>query len=131
MKNRQCIKISLLVCLSLGLFALMIIFVVMAIMFTQLDKDQKSVSIILIVAVIFGITTVIQILGIVAVSRDHYCGSLAFTILQGIMLLSMIARVITEFDMFSIILLLSSIVIFSLCVKYVRQLRQSQTKNSC
>ena len=142
MINQKGVKISLLICLSIILILsiITVILGIVALIATDHIADQQlkdTVRIfVIIITVIEGIDVVIQILGIVATSRDHNCGSLSFTIYQGISLLLVIFNLIAFFSVitiFSLILLfifsslILKITILPLCIIYVRQLRQSQT----
>ena len=137
MDNRKGVKISLLICLSIILIltVLAVILSIVALIainhtvdhtIDQHTKDVTRVALIIII-VAGGIDIVIQILGIVAISRDHYCGSLAFTIYQGISLLFVVYNIIAAFAVTVIFSLLLKITIFALCVVYVRQLRHCHT----
>ena len=142
MENRKGFKISLLICLSIILILSIVVLVIFIIALTQVDhvnpkthgetdKNIKATAkIILIVVIVFeAIDIIIQILGIVAISRDHYCGSIAFTIYQGISLLFVIFNLVAAYDIAPIFSMLIKITIVALCIVYVRQLRQNQCNN--
>ena len=132
MINQKGVKISLLICLSIILILsiITVILGIVALIATDHIADQQlkdTVRIfVIIITVIEGIDVVIQILGIVAISRDHYCGSLAFTIYQGISLLFVLFNLIAYFAITAIFSLLVKITILALCIIYVRQLRENQ-----
>ena len=142
MEKQKGVKISLLICLSIILILSIVVLVLSIIALTlvdhvnpkthgEIDKDVKATArIILIVVIVFeAIDLIIQILGIVAISRDHYCGSIAFTIYQGISLLFVVFNLIAAFDITSIFSMLIKITIVALCIIYVRQLRQNRSNN--
>ena len=81
------------------------------------------------ICIVEGIDIVIQILGIVAVSRDHYCGSVALTVYQGVTLFFLLYSAITAFSAQMIIALLLKIGIFVLCILFIRQLGSHHTNN--
>ena len=142
MINQKGVKISLLICLSIILILSIVVLVLSIVGLTLIDhvdakvdgktdKDAKDKLriVLIVIIVIVAIDIIIQILGIVAISRDHYCGSLAFTIYQGISLLFVVFDLITDFAITEIFSLLIKIIIIALCIIYVRKLRQNQSNN--
>ena len=127
MENRKGVKISLLICLSIMLIITFMLIIIIIIVLTANDKLEQSGKIILIATCVGGaIDIVILILGIASISRDHYRGSIAFTIYQLISVIFVVFNLILSFGNQSIIALLIKITILALCIIYVRQLKQSK-----
>ena len=130
MGNGKGVKISLLICLSIMLIITFMLIIIIIIALIASDKLEKSKKTILIATCVGGaIDIIILILGIVSISRDHYRGSIAFTIYQSISVIFLTLNLVLPFGNQSIIALLIKITILALCIIYVRQLEQRKIKN--
>ena len=130
MENRKGFKISLLICLSIILIITFMLITMIIIVLAANDKlEQSGLTILIVICVGGAIDIIILILGIVSISRDHYCGSLAFTIYQLISVIFLVLNLIFSFDNQSIIALPLKITILALCIIYVHQLKQSKMNN--
>lgn len=134
MENRKVVKILLLICLSIILLltiALLIILIteLLANKVNNKLEDSKRTVLVLLCA-IGAIEVVIQILGIVIISRDHSCGS--FVIFQYhivSLFVVMVFSIIVAFSIQSILVLLLKITLIALWVFYGRKLRPNKPNN--
>lgn len=127
--SKRFVKISLLTCLPIVLVLTILMEIALIVVLTA-PKDEFIIirkTLAYVVGVSEAIIILVQIFGIVVVSLEHYHGSIALTVLEGVILFYMTYIAIIGWNTFIIIKLSSHIITFGLCIVYVRQIKGDST----
>lgn len=99
----------------------------MIIALTENDKlEQFEKTLLIAICIALTIESVIIILGIVSISRDHYCGSFSFSIYQLVCVIFAAINLILFVNNRSIAAFSIKIAKLCLCIIYVHQLKQNK-----
>ena len=127
--SKRFVKISLLTFLPIVLI-LAIFMETAVILLLTAPKDEFIIirtTLAYVVCVSEAIIILVQIFGIVIVSLGHFHGSIALTVLEGVILFYMIYITVIGWSAFMMIKLSSHIITFGLCIVYMRQIKGDST----
>ena len=134
MDNRKTVKMLLLICLSIILLLTITLSIILIteLLATKADHklDDSKRTVLGLLCGFGAIEVVIQVLGIVVISRHHSCGFLLIVEYHVVsLILVVVFSIIAAFSIQSIFALLLKITIIAVWVFYGHKLRPYQTNN--